>query len=120
MNKPAVFVSSTCYDLKQVRSDIKQFLQSLGVDPVLSEYGSFPVSPELGTVDNCLKAVESRADIFVLIVGARYGSATEQGRSVTNLELLAAKAKGIPVYAFVMRPILNILSVWKSNPDADY
>jgi hypothetical protein len=120
MNKPAVFVSSTCYDLKQVRSDIKQFLEGLGLEPLLSEYNSFPVSPELGTVDNCIKAVESRADIFVLIIGARYGSTTDLGESITNLELLAAKAKGIPVYAFVMRSILNILPVWQSNPDADY
>jgi hypothetical protein len=120
MNKPSVFVSSTCYDLKQVRSDIKQFLEGLGLDPVMSEYSSFPVSPELGTVDNCIKAVESRADIFVLIVGARYGSATDHGKSVTNLELLAAKAKGIPVYVFVMRSVLDVLPVWEASPDADY
>jgi hypothetical protein len=120
MNKPSVFVSSTCYDLKQVRADIKQFIEGLGLDPVLSEYSSFPVAPDLGTVDNCLKAVETRADIFVLIVGARYGSATDQGKSVTNLEFLAAKAKGIPVYAFVMRSVLDILPVWEGNPDADH
>lgn len=120
MNRPSVFVSSTCYDLKQLRLDIKQFLEGLGLDPVLSEYGSFPVSPELGTVDNCLKAVESRADIFVLIVGARYGSATDRGKSVTNLEFLAAKAKGIPVYVFVMRSVLDILPIWQANPGADY
>lgn len=120
MNKPAVFVSSTCYDLEQVRSDIKQFLESLGLDPVLSEYSSFPVSPELGTVDNCVKAVETRADIFVLIVGARYGSTTDRGESITNLELLAAKAKGIPAYVFVMRSVLDVLPVWEASPDADY
>jgi hypothetical protein len=120
MNKPAVFVSSTCYDLKQVRSDIKQFLEELGLDPVLSEYSSFPVSPDLGTVDNCVKAVETRADIFILIVGARYGSTTDRGESITNLEFLAAKAKGIPVYVFVMRSVLDILPVWQASPDADY
>jgi len=120
MNKPSVFVSSTCYDLKQVRSDIKQFLEGLGLDPVLSEYSSFPVAPELGTVDNCVKTVETRADIFILIVGARYGSTTDRGESITNLELLAAKAKGIPVYVFVMRSVLDILPIWQANPDADY
>lgn len=120
MKKPSVFVSSTCYDLKQVRSDMRQFLETLGLDPVLSEYGSFPVNPELGTLDNCLKAVETRADIFILIVGARYGSATNQGESITNLEFLTAKAKAIPVYVFVMRSVLDILPVWKANPTADY
>jgi len=120
MNKPSVFVSSTCYDLKQVRSDIKHFLESLGLDPVLSEYSSFPVSPDLGTVDNCVKAVETRADIFILIVGARYGSTTDRGESISNLELLAAKAKSIPVYVFVMRSVLDVLPIWQANPDADY
>ncbi|MFZ0963601.1 MAG: DUF4062 domain-containing protein [Terriglobia bacterium] len=120
MRRPAVFVSSTCYDLKQVRADTKQFLEGLGLDPVLSEYNSFPVDPDLGTVDNCLKAVESKADIFVLIVGARYGSPTDQGQSVTNLEFSRAKAKGIPVYVFVTRTVLEMLQVWQANPSADF
>jgi hypothetical protein len=106
--------------LKQVRSDIKQFLEGLGLDPVLSEYNSFPVSPDLGTVDNCVKAVETRADIFILIVGARYGSTTDRGESITNLEFLAARAKAIPVYVFVMRSVLDILPIWQANPDGDY
>ena len=120
MDKPAVFVSSTCFDLKQVRSDMKLFLEGLGLDPVLSEYSSFPVNPDLGTVDNCVKAIETRADIFVLVVGARYGSTTDRGESITNLELLAAKAKGIPVYVFVMRSVLDILPIWQASPEADY
>jgi hypothetical protein len=120
MRRPAVFVSSTCYDLKQVRADTKQFLESLGLEPILSEYNSFPVDPDLGTVDNCLKVVELKADMFVLVVGARYGSPADQGHSVTNLEFLAAKAKGIPVYVFVMRTLLDILPVWQANPLADF
>ena len=27
---PAVFLSSTCYDLKQVRADLKAFIESVG------------------------------------------------------------------------------------------
>lgn len=120
VNKPSVFVSSTCYDLKQIRFDAKQFLEGLGFDPVLSEYSSFPVSPDHSTVDNCVKAVEMRADILILIVGARYGSVTDGGKSATNLEFLTAKAKGIPIYVFVMRSMLDILPVWQASPDADY
>lgn len=47
MKRPALFVSSTCYDLKQVRSDIRQFLEDLGLEPLLSEFDSFPINPDL-------------------------------------------------------------------------
>lgn len=117
---PSVFVSSTCYDLNQVRADLKRFLESIGLDPILSETPAFPTSPQISPIENCLRAVKERADIFVIIVGSRYGSQNESGKSVTNLEYLEAKAKGIPVYAFVSKPILNALPIWKKNPNANY
>lgn len=117
---PSVFVSSTCYDLNQVRADIKRFLENMGLDPILSESPAFPVSPQTSPVENCLQAVKQRADIFVLIVGARYGSQNESGKSITNLEYLEAKAKGVPVYVFVLKQILNVLPVWKKNLQANY
>jgi len=120
MRKPAVFVSSTCYDLRQVRADLHTYLDNAGFEPVLSEYSTFPVDPAAATVANCRKAVESKADIFVLIIGCRYGSTDEHGKSITNLEYLTARAKGIPVYVFAMRSILEILPVWSANPGADF
>lgn len=43
---PTAFLSSTCYDLKQIRTDIKKFFEeNLGFDIFLSEYTSFPVNP---------------------------------------------------------------------------
>src|SRR5205085_4929487 len=108
-NVLTVFVSSTCYDLKQVRADMKGFVESYGFNPMLSEYSSFPIDPDIGAVENCLRAVDEYATIFVLIVGGRYGLPTEEGKSVTNLEYLRARSKGIPVYAFVQRSILYIL-----------
>lgn len=117
---PSVFVSSTCYDLNQVRADLRRFFESLGLDPVLSEHPAFPVSPQTSPVDNCIKVVKERTDIFVLIVGARYGSQNDTGKSVTNLEYLEAKSRGIPVYVFVSKQILNVLPIWKQNPTANY
>lgn len=117
---PAVFVSSTCYDLRQVRSDLKGFIEGVGFEPLLSEYDSFPVDPASTTIDNCRRVVEEHADLFVLIVGGRYGSVSDTGKSITNIEYLQARAKGIPIYAFVQTSILNILPVWKRNPDAAF
>lgn len=120
--RPAVFVSSTCYDLRQIRQDIRDFIENdLGYEAVLSEYDSFPVDPDMDTINNCLRAVEERASILVLVVGGRYGYVTDHGeKSVTNLEYLRAKVKGIPIFVFIDQSILNILPVWEKNKTADF
>lgn len=117
---PAIFVSSTCFDLGQLRADLAEFAKSIGLKPILSEHESFPVDPNYDAIKNCLETVKTRADIFVLVVGARYGQTPRNGKSVTNLEYLEARAKGIPVYVFINKTILNILDVWRRNPTADY
>lgn len=99
---------------------MKQFLESMGLEPLLSEHPAFPVNPHIGTTENCVSVVKERADIFVLIIGARYGSQTESGKSITNLEYLEAKAKGIPVFVFVLKQVLHLLPVWRQNPDGNY
>jgi Domain of unknown function (DUF4062) len=117
---PNLFISSTCYDLRQVRADLEEFARSLGLNPILSEFSSFPVDPHLGTIDNCLTAVDRDADLFLLIIGNRYGQLATGSKSVTNLEYLRARAKGIPIYVFVLRAILTALPIWKKNPEADF
>ena len=94
-----LFVSSTCYDLAQLRANLRDFAEEVGFEPVLSELDSFPVNPSQSAIQNCLDAVRTRADIFVLVVGGRYGSMNEAGKSITNLEYLEASACGIPVIA---------------------
>ena len=115
-----MFVSSTCYDLSQIRADLRDFALSLGYEPVLSELDSFPVNPSVDTVSNCLGAVKDRADLFVLVVGGRYGSVSESGLSITNLEYLEAVAKGIPIFVFVKHDVITLLPTWKANPTADF
>ena len=56
-----------------------------------------------------------------MIVGARYGSVhAKSDKSVTNLEFVEARARGVPLYVFVRKDVLAQLRVWKANPDADY
>lgn len=115
---PVVFVSSTCYDLKQVREDLKDFFENnYGFQAMLSEFDSFPIDPCIGTFENCLSNVDQSADIFILIVGNRYGYVTDRGKSITNLEYLHAKAKGIPVFVFVDKQLHSQLKVWESNKE---
>lgn len=119
--KPVVFVSSTCYDLSQVREDLKDFISDdYGFEPMLSEFNSFPIDPCIGTFENCLSNVDNYADIFVLVVGNRYGYVTESGKSITNLEYFHAKAKGIPIFVFVSKQMYNTLPLWRANKNGDF
>jgi len=120
MKKTNIFVSSTCYDLSQIRTDIHDFIEDNGHTPILSELKNFPFNPFKKAVDSCIEVVKNDADIFVLIIGNRYGAQIESGISITNTEFLTAKQKGIPIYIFIDKKIINILPVWSKNKGGDY
>jgi hypothetical protein len=48
---PRVFISSTWYDLKYIRENLRYFVKTLGYEPVLSEEGSVFYDPSLHTHD---------------------------------------------------------------------
>lgn len=121
MQPLSIFVSSTCYDLRALREHLRDEITAWGHDPILSEYTSFPVSPDLTTVENCKKVVRERADIFVLVIGGRRGSldpATD--RSVVNVEYREARYAGIDCIVFVEKQVWDLLPHFKKNPDADF
>ena len=120
-SKPTVFISSTCYDLSQVRKDLRLFIEDgFNFSAALSEFDSFPISPDMDTVENCLHVARDYADIFVLIIGGKYGFQTDSGKSVTNLEYFEAVKKGIPIYVFVQGDVLSSLQLWKDNPEGNF
>lgn len=120
MNNLNIFVSSTCYDLSQIRVDLSEYIKNSGHNSILSEFENFPISPNLSTVENCIKNVKENADILILIVGNRYGNIIENGKSITNAEFLTAKQKGIPVFCFIDKKTLGALNFWKDNKDANF
>ena len=73
MAKPRVFVSSTYYDLKYIRASLDLFIESLGFESVLSEKGDIAYTSDRPLDESCYREAEN-ADVFVLIVGGRYGS----------------------------------------------
>lgn len=120
MSRTKIFVSSTFFDLAQVREDIRTTILQLGHEPLLNEYPSFPVSPNVDTIENCKKAVRS-SDLFILIIGGRRGSLDPlSGKSVTNVEYEAAIQAGIDCFVFVTEQVMTLLEVWKKTPDADF
>ena len=118
---PTVFISSTCYDLKHEREYLKDFFENnYGFETILSEFNSFPIDPSIGPCDNCLNNVDNYADFFILIIGTRYGYITDKGKSITNLEYLHAKAKGIPIFVFIDKQLYTTWNIWKNNKDEDF
>ena len=83
---PRVFVSSTCYDLKYIRENLKYFIRRLGYEPVLSEEGSVFFDPNLHTHDACIAEVPN-CHMFVVIIGGRFGAQFKgETHSITNAE----------------------------------
>jgi hypothetical protein len=118
--RPRVFVSSTFYDLRQVRDDLRSFIESLGYEPLLSEHPNFPIDPSVTTIENCRRRVDHDADLFILMVGARFGSRdSDSSRSVTNIEYLSARAKGVPIYVFMEKKLETLIALWKAQPTVD-
>lgn len=55
MARPRIFVSSTYYDLKHVRSSLDNFIEALGFDSVLSEKGDIAFSPDAPLDESCYR-----------------------------------------------------------------
>lgn len=115
MAAPRVFVSSTWYDLRYIRENIRFFIRGLGYEPVLSEDGAVFYDPALHVQDSCLVEIPT-CQMFVLIVGGRYGGQyKEADRSITNAEYLEAVRTRIPVFAMVERPVYEQYRLFISN-----
>jgi len=121
MRPLSIFLSSTCYDLKSLREHLRSEIAAWGHDPILSEYPSFPVAPDLSTIENCKKVVRDRADVFVLIVGGKRGSLDQKTeRSVVNSEYREARAAGLDCIVFVDRQVWDLRPHFIKNPNADF
>ena len=115
MSCPRIFVSSTYYDLKHVREIIREFILNLGYEPVLSEFSDIFYRPGDTVQNSCLREISS-CDIFVLIVGKRYGSYFPgDSLSITHREYIEAQNHSIPIYSFVDLDVLHDYEFYNKN-----
>ena len=92
-----VFVSSTYADLKDARRAVIQTLMEMDCIPAGMEL--FPAADEAQW--EFIKKVIDDCDYYVLVIGGRYGSMTDEGVSYTEKEHDYAVEKGLKVLAFV-------------------
>jgi len=114
MAKPRVFVSSTYYDLKQVRSDIERFINSQGYEAILNEKGHIAYGNLEKLEEYCYKEI-NQCDILVSIIGGRYGSSSTKEHSVSNKELLEALNIGKQVYIFIDTAVATEFRTYQAN-----
>jgi Domain of unknown function (DUF4062) len=127
MAKPRVFISSTYYDLKHVRASLEIFVESLGFEPILAEYGSIPYDPSQPLDESCYREAQS-SDILVLIVGGRYGSIAkspdssekkleEDLESITRKEFSKAHDADIPVFVQIEHGVFSEYQTYLKNKE---
>ena len=138
-----VFVSSTCYDLVPIRAQLRGFLQSLGFEPIMSDYEEVLFDPRSHTHTSCIEDV-SNCDMLVFIIGSRFGgNANEEALSkidfeklkdnnlnienlkkdsnvsITQIEVLKAIEVGIPVYTFIEQKVWHDHELYERNKEND-
>ncbi len=139
-----IFISSTCYDLGIVRAQLRNFIQRMGYDPVMSDYADILFDPRFHTHESCVQEVRN-ADMMILIIGSRFGgkaipkaietlevdkikefSTSSKGFedkdkiSITQLEVLKAIHLGIPIFTFIDEKVMNDHFVYEKNKDKSF
>jgi hypothetical protein len=92
-----VFVSSTYADLKEERQHVIQALMEMDCIPAGMEL--FPAADEEQW--EFIKKVIDDCDYYLLVIGGRYGSTTDDGISYTEKEFDYAVEQGLKVVALI-------------------
>jgi hypothetical protein len=111
---PRIFVSSTIRDLVHVRDAIRELIEELGYQPVMSEYGEIGYLPELSAADACYREVND-CDFGIVILGKRYGDDHRDGVSVTHNEYRTLVSQRIPIITIVEKDVLSYRTVFAAN-----
>lgn len=95
--KYQIFISSTYKDLIEPRSKV--------IESILSLY-HFPIGMEMFSAADdeqwdIIKETIDSSDFYIILVGGRYGSTTDEGISYTEKEYDYAKEIGVPILSFV-------------------
>lgn len=141
MAKLKIFFSSTCYDLKLIRSKLRKATEEMGCEPVMSEYGDILYDPRIHTHTSCIEEVKN-CDFLILLIGSRFGGSAIQEAldnvdfealkkkypdvetvksqdkiSITQLEVLEAMNQGIPIFTFVKDDVDKDYDFYIKNKD---
>lgn len=110
-----IFISSTVYDLRDLRSALEYHLTVLGHEVLISEAGSFNPDQGANSYDACLQKIDE-AHVFILLIGSRVGGRFpgDEWISITRAEYRRAYARAqsglIQILTFVRKEIQDVIA----------
>jgi hypothetical protein len=119
MAKPRLFVSSTLWDQRHVRSDLRAFGNQMGFEVIQFEKGDMSYDGE--SVDDACREEVDKCDIVISIIGQRSGtlapSAKAEGRwaSFSKLEVERAVERNLQILVFVEDGVWHEYQTWRAN-----
>jgi hypothetical protein len=119
-----LFVSSVHYGLEDLRAELTEFLQQLGIQPYVSSESGFPDHHGMPPYAGCLRVLE-RCLMVVAVLDRRYGQAFDdwgpfpqyKALSPTHAELRHALASGKRLVVYVRDDVHAFYEVYRRNPD---
>lgn len=112
-----IFISSTDYNLKDLRAELSRFLKELGYRPILSSAEGFPDnSPNLEPWESCIPVLDN-CFVMILVIDGRYSKALEwpnfqelfekKSLSPTHGEYLFAHKKAKRMLVFIRKEVMT-------------
>jgi hypothetical protein len=115
---PGVFISSTCFDLIDLRAELEAHIRDLRLVPSLSDApgSAFDVAAGTNSIEACLANV-SKCPTFICILNQRYGPTLEKygypDISATHLEYRTAYDAGKRILVYVRDRAVGDYGVWR-------
>lgn len=101
-----IFISSTCFDLIDMRAELKLYLESVGLVPIMSDQldSDFQTFHDKNSIETCLINLRS-CDTVIIILSQRYGGNLSKAGfgnySATHLEYIEANKTNKRIMFFV-------------------
>ncbi|GAA3746081.1 hypothetical protein GCM10022422_32950 [Flavobacterium ginsengisoli] len=120
-----IFISSTDYNLIDLRAELAQYLTDLGYKPILSSSDGFhDNSPELEPWESCLQVLQSTY-VMVLVIDGKYGEKFEwknfasiigeRNVSPTHAEYLFAHKTKMRMLVFIRKELMTYYQIYRTT-----
>ncbi|MCM1156334.1 MAG: DUF4062 domain-containing protein [Roseburia sp.] len=117
MNKPKVFVSSTIYDFKDLRSALKYWLTEKGYEVRMSERNDFKKDSSRNSYQACLDSI-GECDYFILLIGSRAGGIYSQNPLITITQKEYQHANELAQQSVIRKLLIFVRkNVWDIRED---